>query len=289
MIWLLFSILSSTCLFLIFKFFGKFNIHIFPAIVINYITCFILGNIHLGADNLFTHPAWQENWFPKIAFLGIFFISTFYLMGLGTKQAGAGATSVSAKMSVVIPALFAIFFWQEKFKWIQYIGILLSLTSVYLVTPDTPEEHKKHKAFWILILVFVGSGIVDTSLNIVKHDFGKWVSDGKISTIVFGMAGLIGFIIVLAKYKILKPGKKEILGGFILGVMNYFSLIAMFGALEYYKGGTAIFFAINNIGVVICSTLFAVLLFKEKIYRKEKMGLFIAVIAILFMNYYAFF
>ncbi len=289
MIWLLLSIICSTGLFLTFKYFGKFQVLIFPAIVFNYVTCFICGNIHLGNENLFSTPVWNEPWLPRIAFLGIFFISTFYFTGLGTKMAGAGPTSVASKMSVALPALYAIIFWNETFGWVQYAGIALSLVSVYLVTPDTPEEHKKHRALWILLIVFLGSGIVDTGLNIFKHDYRNQISDQKISTIVFGMAGLIGITILALRYKHHPFGKKEIAGGIILGIINYLSLIAMFSALDAFNGKTALFFAINNVGVVIFSTVAAVLIFKEAIYRKEKLGLLLAVIAIVLMNFYAVF
>lgn len=285
MVWLLVSILSSSALLLIFKAFGQFKVQLFPAIVVNYIVCFICGNIHLGSHNLFSEPVWNAQWFPKVAVMGFFFISAFYLIGLGTRIAGAGAASVASKMSVVIPAMFAIFFWNESFSWIQYVGILISLISVYLVTPDTPEEHKKHKGLWVLALVFIASGSVDTGLNLVHHNYGHIISDEKISTIIFGTAALVGSFIVPVRYSRMRPGKKEILGGAILGVINYLSLLAMFGALSAFHGKTTLYFAINNIGVVIASTLLAVWLFKEKIYSKEKIGLLLAVIAILFMNF----
>lgn len=90
MMWLIFSVVSSSALMVIFKLFGRFKVEIFPAIVFNYLTCFVLGNLFLGQDNLFSNPVWNQPWLPRIAVLGFFFISAFYLMGLSTPQCGCG-------------------------------------------------------------------------------------------------------------------------------------------------------------------------------------------------------
>jgi drug/metabolite transporter (DMT)-like permease len=289
MIGLLGSVLCTSLFLVIFKYFARFKVHLFPAIVFNYITCFIVGNIHLGNDHLLQLSALTDILNLRIAPLGLFFVGSFYAMGISTKMAGAGATSVAAKMSVVIPAIFALLVWHEPFSAIQYLGMALSLISVYLVSPDTPEEHKKHRGLWVLFIVFIGSGLVDTGLNFIKHDYGKVVSDQKISTLVFGGAALLGSIILVFNIKKHIIGMKEIAGGVILGITNYLSLIAMFAALKYFEGRTILYFAINNIGVVILSTVLGVVIFKEKIYRPEKLGLLLAVIAIILMNIHAFF
>jgi uncharacterized membrane protein len=63
----------------------------------------------------------------------------------------------------------------------------------------------------------------------------------------------------------------------------------MFGAIGAYKGQTAWFFALNNIGVVWVSTLISILFFKEKISRSGYVGLMLAALAVLLMNIHAFF
>ena len=282
--WLIFSVVSSSALMVIFKLFGRFKVEIFPAIVFNYLTCFVLGNLFLGQDNLFSNPVWNQPWLPRIAVLGFFFISAFYLMGLSTRNAGAGATSVAAKMSVVLPAAYSIVFLKEPvFLW-QLLGMALSLLCVYLMKPDGGKTTGNNSALWVLILVFIGSGLVDTGLNIVKSHYGQVINDYKLSTIVFGSAGIIGLFILLFFYKGKKPEFKEMAGGMVLGTVNYLSLLAMFGGIGHYKGSTAWFFAVNNIGVVALSTLVSVLFFQENIDKKGYLGLALSVLAIILMN-----
>ncbi len=284
MMWLIFSVVSSSALMVIFKLFGRFKVEIFPAIVFNYLTCFILGNLFLGQDNLFSNPVWNQPWLPRIAVLGFFFISAFYLMGLSTRNAGAGATSVAAKMSVVLPAAYSIVFLKEPVYLWQLMGMALSLVCVYLMRPINNHSEGKNNGLWVLVLVFIGSGLVDTGLNMVKNHYGAVVNDYKLSTIVFGSAGIIGLIILLFFYKGKKPGMRELLGGMLLGTTNYLSLLAMFGGIGHYNGSTAWFFAVNNIGVVALSTLVSVIFFKEKISTLGYFGLGLSAVAIILMN-----
>jgi drug/metabolite transporter (DMT)-like permease len=167
------------------------------------------------------------------------------------------------------------------------LGMLLSVFSVYLMRPEN-NEGKGLRGLWVLLLVFLGSGMVDTGLNLVKHNFGNDVDDYTISTVVFGGAGVIGLTLMLFQKGKL-PDWKEILGGVVLGCTNYASLIAMFGAIGAYKGQTAWFFAVNNIGVVWVSTLISILFFKEKISKAGYVGLILAALAVLLMNIHAFF
>lgn len=284
MMWLLFSILSSAGLMVVFKFFVRYEVRVFPAIVVNYATCFACGNLRLGSDNLFAAPVWTESWFLPVALLGLLFISTFYLTGTATRTAGASATSVAGKMSVVIPAAYSVIALHEKPGIGLLAGMLLSLVCVYLMRPETPQEHKRHTGLLLLLLVFAGSGMVDTGLNMLKHRYGTLVSDDKLSTIVFGSAGLVGLTVMIFGGARLRPGLRELAGGITLGLVNYLSLLAMFGAIGHYKGQSAWFFALNNIGVVAVSTLASVLFFSEKVEKRGYLGLALAVVAILLMN-----
>lgn len=289
MMWILFSVLSSTALMVIFKYFARFDVRVFPAIVVNYITCFICGNLILGEYHVVRPEIWQATWFLPMASLGIFFISAFYLMGTATRIAGASATSVAAKMSVVVPMLYSVLALHEKLPGWQVAGMLLSLFCVYLMRPESPEEHRKHSGLLLLILVFAGSGMVDTGLSMVKHAYGSEVDDYSMSTIIFGAAGCIGIVLMLLRLKTLRPGWKELAGGVVLGLTNYISLLAMFGAMGANKGNTAWFFAVNNIGVVACSSIISMIIFGEKVEKRGWLGLALSGVAIILMNLHAFF
>jgi len=281
MIWLLLSILLSTMLFVAFKLFSKFSIHVFSAIIINYLTCFILGNIYLGADHIIHLSVITEVGFLPIICMGMVFIGTFFLMGVSTHKSGAALSSMVSKMSVVIPVIVAMFFLKEHIDAIKMVGIALSLLSVVLITNKSNEGTKFN---WILILVFIGSGLVDTGLNLLKNKQYVFWSDAKMSTLLFFGAFISGLIILMLNPKLFRNFDfKSALGGVLLGAANFFSLIAMFRAIDFYHGKTALFFTMNNVGVVLLSTLVG-LAFKEKITAKGYFGLALAIFALILLN-----
>lgn len=287
--WLFWSILFSTGLFLIFKFAALKKVHVLPTIVVNYFTCFITGNLLPGHNHVFHSEYLQSPWFWPIASMGILFITGFYSMGTGTRLAGAAAASVAAKMSVIVPAVVAIWLFAEALDGLQYVGIAVSLFSVFLMVEPAENNNRIHKGMGILLLVFLASGAVDTGLNLVSHAYSEMVDPYTTSTIMFGVAGLLGAILFFFTRDNHQFRWQEIVAGIILGWVNFASLISIFKGIEHFHGRTAWFFAVNNIGVVALSALLAAVFFKERIHRSGYWGLALAVVAILLMNSNAFF
>ena len=281
MIWLLLSVLLSTMLFVAFKLFSKFSINVFSAIFFNYVTCFLLGNVYLGSQHILHVSVIQEDGFVPIICMGMVFIGTFFLMGISTHKSGAALSSMVSKMSVVLPVIVAIFVLKEHIDAIKLAGILISLMSVVLITNKSNEGTKFN---WILIFVFIGSGLVDTGLNLLKNKHYVFWTDAKMSTLLFFGALSCGIIIIIFKPALLKTFNfKSAIGGFLLGSANFFSLIAMFKAIDFYNGKTSLFFTMNNVGVVLLSTLVG-LAFKEKITTKGYFGLALAIFALILLN-----
>lgn len=281
MIWLLLSVLLSTMLFVAFKLFSKFSIDVFSAIIFNYLTCFLLGNAYLGSEHILHFSVIREVGFLPIICMGMVFIGTFFLMGVSTHKSGAALSSMVSKMSVVIPVIVAMIILKEQIDSIKMAGIALSLLSVVLITNRSNEGTKFN---WILILVFIGSGLVDTGLNLLKNKHYAFWSDAKMSTLLFFGAFVSGLMIMLINPKLVRNFDfKSALGGVLLGAANFFSLIAMFKAIDFYQGKTALFFTMNNVGVVLLSTIVG-LAFKEKITTKGYFGLALAIFALILLN-----
>ncbi len=281
MIWLLLSVLLSTALFVAFKLFSKLSIDVFSAIIFNYLTCFLLGNIYLGSEHIMNASVIHQEGFLPIICMGIVFIGTFFLMGVSTHKSGAALSSMVSKMSVVLPVIVAMFVLKEYIDAIKLGGIALSLLSVVLITNKSNEGTKFN---WILLLVFIGSGLVDTGLNLLKNKHYVFWTDAKMSTLLFFGAFLSGLIIIAINPKLLRNFDfRSALGGVLLGTANFFSLIAMFRAIDFYHGKTALFFTMNNVGVVLLSTLVG-LAFKEKITAKGYFGLALAIFALILLN-----
>ena len=283
MFYLLFSICISSFLFVIFKLFDVLKINTFQAIVVNYLTAAILG-FYLSNNSVSFQQIPSQPWFLGAFLLGIMFILVFNVMALTSQKNGLSVASVSSKMSVVIAIIFGVWYYEESIGLVKLIGILLALVAVYLTSiKEKNEIVKKNKDFLFPVLLFFGSGAIDTSLKYVETSF---VAEGGVplfSATIFGCAFVLGVIVLLyQKVKgILSFEFKSILGGILLGVPNYFSIVYLLKALSTEGMEISTAFTLNNVGIVILSTLFGLFIFKEKLISKNWFGIIIAIVSII--------
>lgn len=281
MIYLLFSVLSSTAIFVLFKLFSKYKIDTLQAIVINYATAFSFGLIFNDAQTTVSEII-QTNWFIAAIGLGFLFIAIFNVMALTAQRNGLSVASVASKMSLIIPVIFGIYVNNESTEAQKLIGIALALVAVYLTSIKQKENSVVTKSIYLPIILFIGSGIIDTSVNhfAPKGNIPLFLSS------IFGIAAIIGFC--LFAYKSITTKKrfqlKSIPFGILLGVVNYGSMYFLLLALRVENTESSTIFTINNIAILALSTLVGLVLFKENISKKNWIGIILAFIAILLVT-----
>jgi drug/metabolite transporter (DMT)-like permease len=163
------------------------------------------------------------------------------------------------------------------------MGIILSLLAVYFISRKHENGETRTKNLWVLpAIVFVGSGIIDTTLNFIQKQFIPAVSEAYIITTVFSIAFVLGTIYLsyLVIFKNEKITFKNVYWGILLGIPNYFSMLFLVKTLSYFPTASATIFPINNIGIVAVSTLVSVWFFKEKLNSKNILGLALSLTAI---------
>tara|TARA_R110002074_G_scaffold104295_1_gene225182 strand:+ start:13233 stop:14105 length:873 start_codon:yes stop_codon:yes gene_type:complete len=279
---LLLSILASTTILVVFKLFERFKINNFQAIVVNYVVAGTFGFL-LQGDTEKMATLYQFSWFYYALALGSFFISIFFLMALTTQRSGLSVVSVATKMSVVIPIIFGLLYYKESLGILKGIGILLALFAVYLASIKNKHGLTIQKKNLIFpLLVFLGSGIIDTGIKFIEEGFVAPEDVAIFSSTLFYAAGSIGLLALLVqKLKgTLKFETKSILGGIALGIPNFFSLYFLVGALRSDIMESSGIFTVNNIGIVTLSTFVAILLFKEKLILKNWLGIILALVSI---------
>lgn len=281
MIYLILSILVSSSIYIIFRLFTDFKVNNFNAIVFNYVIASIFGFWFIDGP-LKMDVAANASWMGWSCGLGIFFIFTFFLMAVSTQRAGIAATTVASKMSLVIPVAVAFVLYSDQVTAGKILGIALALIGVYL------SLSKEGSGFsWSKILlpsaVFICVGLVDT---IVKYMQQVAVPADEITLflpIAFGFSAIAGILGLIGKLTLAK-GKlpmRDVVGGVILGIPNYFSIYLLIKALEGTGMSSSNVFPINNIGIVVLSILLATVFFKERQSRKNWIGIVASIGAIL--------
>lgn len=293
MIYLLLTILLNVFLSVVFKIFARFQVDNLQAIVVNYWVCVITGSVFLGHFPIGAVSI-QQPWFPWTFVMGAGFISIFNLIAYCTHTEGITATTVANKLSMVIPAAFALWLYADKMTLGKGIGILVAFPAVYLSTYNKDAQGNKQHLLWPLVL-FIGSGLLDTLVSYVAHQYFQTGNDAADNTgqaiyliHTFSVAGSIGVLLVTALLLLRKRtfSWKNVIAGCLLGVPNYFSIYFLFRFLQsgFLQSSAAI--PVNNIGIVLVSAIVAILFFKEKATPVRILGLLLSITAILLIAFF---
>lgn len=286
MIFLLFSIGASLIIFIVFKLLQKFKVNTFQAIVVNYFVAFGFGILSTEKSVSF-NSLFNADWFLGSVIVGALFIGLFTLMAITAQNNGLSVASVASKMSVIIPIVFGIFFFSESAGIYKILGIILAVLSVVLVSIKSKSGIKFQKNIALPLLLFIGSGLSDTYINYLQHTAIPEEAIPLFSACVFAFAGIIGILILLYRNftSTVQLDFKSIIGGTLLGLANYASLYYIIKALQLPNMESSTFYTLNNVGVVMGSTVIGLFLFKEHLSRKNWIGIGLAVIAIYLVTF----
>ncbi|HYJ37643.1 MAG TPA: DMT family transporter [Chitinophagaceae bacterium] len=284
MIYLLGSIVFTSWLTLAFKVVEKFRVQRFPAIVFNYIFCAITGIIINGRV-----PDYRANidkdWFAWACIMGTVFIVLYNIIASSAQRVGVAVTSVANKLSLVIPFVFSIYLYNEEATWLKIIGIAVALLAVILTCLPSGNQQLHTKDRWVYllpILLFFGSGLLDTMIKYVEHNFLNATNVNEYLTTAFTTAAVIGILMLTVQ---LLTGKqrfswKAVMAGVLIGIPNYISIWCLMEVLKQYAGDSSAIIPINNMGIVLFSAVVAWLIFKEKLSHINWIGIILSLGAI---------
>ena len=281
------SIFFSSLIFVIFKLFDTHKIQTIYAIIINYLTACLVGVLFYNKPVQLNEIP-KNDWFYGTLFLGVLFIVIFNLMAKTSQRLGVSVASVATKMSFVIPVILGLILYSEKLSFLKSAGIILALAAVYFASvKDTPRAIQR-KALLLPIMVFLGSGIIDASIKYMEENHVSVNEFPIFSATVFGAAACTGILFILLRSidKPLKLNFRNVLGGIALGIPNFFSIFFLLRALQNEALNSASIFTINNVAIVMFSTLLGIVLFKEKISTKNWAGIALAVISIMMVTFF---
>ena len=284
MIYLILAIIFSSGVFVAMRFFKRFDLDNHQALMWNYV--FATGTGFLMCNQFDTFPELVgEAWFGLSLLTGFWFIFTYLLMTVSAQSSGVTITSLSSKLSVVLPTLAGVLLFQETLGLQVAIGIVMALVALVLVVGGGHRSSSNtNRTGWVLpILIFFGTGTGDILMKLNEQ---RNAADDMSFMIAFIYLIAMLFGVILVSYDLIR-GKskwqnKSIIGGIALGVINFFSTYCIFHAMRFFDN--VMLFPIYNIGVVSLTALIGWLLFKEKLKWKNYLGLAIAIIAVVLIS-----
>jgi hypothetical protein len=292
MLFLLLSILSSTGIFLIFRLIEKRGLMNFPVIVINYFTAATLG-FALNSRTAIGPGQFPAPFYALAMLIGVLFISLFFVVAKSSQKAGMAVTTIAGKMSVIFPILFSILYdANDALNPLKTMGILVALAGVGLTIYKKKAKVPEPAFIYLPVILFIGMGFVDSLVKLAQYEY---ISDTNLSlftAILFSIAALSGGIASFFRKGRFRSlfSPQACLWGVLLGGVNFGSIFFLVKILNYKHpehGGidSSVVFAINNIGILACSVMLGMLLFREVLSGMNKAGILVCIIATILLAY----
>jgi multidrug transporter EmrE-like cation transporter len=292
MLYFTLSVLLTVSLYLLMQAFSRYGVNALHAVLINYFSCVALGLL-LSNDSLET-VNWGSTGTLTTLGLGSIFVLSFLLIGQTTVRAGVTSASLASNLSLVIPVLFGLFVFKNSnktFTFLNYLGLLLAVIAVALSAfkkEATAQSRSEKSWVWALpVLLFLITGTSNTLINYVSSAFYRPDQAAFLTTIACTGSVVCGMLVLA--FRMLAYGDKitlkSILGGLLLGVLNFLSFYFLLLTLQSFGNSAAFVFPIYNILCILVSALSAFLLFKETLQPLNKWGLVVAVVALLLISY----
>jgi drug/metabolite transporter (DMT)-like permease len=272
-------------MFLSLKIINAKNLNMYQAITINYIIAFLLTALSYGEPFSVAVAAMTKPLFFSSLWVGFLFIFSFIIMSFSTIKAGIGITTALNKMAVVIPVLVGIFYLNQNDSLLfKLTGILLALISFFLILFKGKNERVSLKALYLPLSVFIVSGLIDTSMEVVNKKFININSPQEIFLMgIFATASLIGVITIIIDLSKNQPQSKlsfkPIIWGSVMGIFNF--LVSKMILVNVGLMGGSVVFPVHNAAVVMLTALSGVLFFKEKFTNRQWVGVAIAIVSVI--------
>lgn len=281
-----------------FRIFQLKGIDSMHAILVNYLTAFILGCIFSMKGMGFVVP-FKEDWFPIAVILGVIFILGMVMLDICTEKAGVAIATVSSRASMVIPIVvsYLVIPGSEKPDWLAIFLLLIALGLIIMFSEGSSvvaANNVSKRAFVMIVLVvFMTFGISNSVTKLMQNMIAESYAflgdhlvnaENALSTaVVFISAFFVALISILVKpeSRHKKFAGKDVLGGIGLGTANFFCTYLLILAMRTID--SSVLFPVHYAGIVALGAIIGWIVFKERLSKPQIVGMILAIVAIVWL------
>lgn len=200
-------------------------------------------------------------------------------------------TSVILSSSMLIPALSGAIFWKEPVSIWQYVGVVLIIVSLVL-SVDSQKGDKQASFKWLFCCL--GAFLFAGAIGILQkvHQSSTYKEEiNSFLLIAFLISAVFSIVLYLINRKKAvdienEPGMKSTKVAFVMISSVTGICVALANMFNMYLSGvipSVFFFPVVNGANVILSAFVGVVLFKERMSKKQWCGMIVGIVAILLL------
>lgn len=191
-------------------------------------------------------------------------------------------------LSMLIPVAFGILYYGQPVKLWQIVGLILMLIT-FVLSVDL-KENVSMSLKWLLAALgsFVMVGLVGICQQLHQNsEFAGELEGFLLWTFLFSTVMFLGLFFVMPKRERQKESGYRLKTPFTIFALLSGVAIGAINQINLYLSGrmpSVIFFPIVSGGVIILSGLAAILIFREKLTKKQQAGLLLGMASVLLLG-----
>lgn len=277
MIYLILAILSSASIAVLMRLSNRKVSGGAGMLAVNYIMCLVMSAVFAGVDQLFPRTASLGQTLSLGAINGLLYLMSFAMLQVSIQKNGVVLSTIFMKLGLLVPLVLAVVVFREKPEVQQVVGFLLALVAILVINYEKTGQKSQSAGFLVLLLLLGGGG--DTMSKIFE-EIGDGALADQFLLYTFASALILCLILVLVKKE--KMGKWEWLFGLLIGVPNFFSARFLLKSLSYIPATVA--YPTFSVATLLVVTLAGVVLFGERLKKKQWVGLGMILGALVLLN-----
>ena len=245
---------------------------------------FGVGSIALFIVNLVSFKGYSLYTLIVAIIYGIMLLCAqwFYTIALSVGKTAICATLYS--FGFLIPTLSGAIFWQEKITPFGYLGIAIIIP--VLIISGMGKRSSNNGSVKSYILPILIALICSGGLGIVQKIQQKSVYVGQTNSFIL-TAFIFCFIVSLLFFLFLKKGDTKIQPKNLASCSVIGVFFASANVLNTYLAGklnSSVFFPVLNIGGILLSLILGLIIYKERLTKKDILVVSLSAIAIILIN-----
>ena len=277
MIYLILAAVCGALISIITRFSEKYISNSVGMLVVNYGMCIILACIFNGSINLFPSVQGLRTAIVLGFINGVLYFAGLLLLQWNITQNGVVLSATFMRLGVLVPIALSITILRENPGVAQVGGLVLAVIAIILMNLEK-NKGKSQNCTSLLLLLFIG-GFADFMGKIFEL-FGNAQLKNQFLFYAFGVALILCIALNIKNGTRIR--KAEIVFGLFLGIPNYFSARCLLLAVKSIS--TIIVYPVYSIGGIVLVSIAGVFMFREKLGVRQKVSVFIILIALILLN-----
>ena len=231
-----------------------------------YASCTALALLHTAARPMVLPAQGQASTLVLGILAGVLLLAGFLFLQYNVRVNGVVLSGVFAKLGVLVPTVVSVLFFRERPGLAQIAGFALAITAILLIHCEKTGAQAASKT--ALLLLLLTNGAADAMSKIFEQAGHPAWQEIYLLLSFFTAFCLCVLLAVLHKEKITRADAGF---GLLVGIPNYYCARFLIQALTTVPAAVA--YPTYSVATIVVITAAGMLLFREKISRRQKIAM----------------